>query len=316
MFYFSKSDRRAFILLAIAAVAIVAALCLLPQSEAGKPVADTDKPAANADKPATDADRGNPQQDVAATTPSADAQALAEYFDPNTVDSLTLIRLGLTRHQVRSFLRYRAAGAVFEKPLDIAHLNSLSDDDIDRLLPLVRIADNYRNRRVKYPVGRQYHTSDTYDNTAASRIREVRADSLHRDYPAKFTTPTKVDPNTADTALLMKIPGIGRNIARWIVERRQRMGGFHHVEQLLEVNHVSADMLEWFSIADTAITHININKASFAQMSRFPYIGYDKARAVENRKRLYGPFANIDDVRASGIFTPDEIKRLQPYLDY
>ncbi len=302
MFYFSKSDRRAFILLAILAIGIVVVLCLLPQNEHDK----------HPTQPVSD----STQHDATSHAASLNLQQPAEHFDPNTVDSITLVKLGLTRYQVRAFLNYRASGFVFEQPLDITHLNSLSDDDIDRLLPLISIADKYRNRRVKYPIGKRNSTSYSHNNSAASYTRKTHTDSIRSLYPTKFINPTKVDPNTADTTLLMKIPGIGRNIARWIVDRRQRLGGFHHVEQLLEVDYVSDDMLEWFEISDTAITHININKAPFVQLSKFPYIGYDKARAISNRIRLYGPFADINALQASGIFDADEIDCLKPYIEY
>ena len=130
----------------------------------------------------------------------------------------------------------------------------------------------------------------------------------------KFDKLTKVEVNTADTNLLKRIPGIGSNIARWIVERREKLGGFYTVNQLLEVKHVEPSMLEWFTVDVTQIQPIRLNKMTFAEMSRFPYIGYDKAKAISNYQRIYGPILDEEQLRATHIFTDEELEKLKNYI--
>ena len=137
-------------------------------------------------------------------------------------------------------------------------------------------------------------------------------------YPEKFDRLTKVDPNTADTALLQRIPGVGTWISRNIVEQRKRLGGFHAVEQLLEVKYFSPELLEWFEVdtLTTKIEKISINTASFHRLNSHPYITYEQARDLLRYIRLYGRIADIDALRRTGIFAEDELMRLQPYLQF
>lgn len=131
---------------------------------------------------------------------------------------------------------------------------------------------------------------------------------------SKFSELTIIDLNTADTTLLQRIPGIGQNIARWIVQRRERLGGFYAVEQILEVRYVEPSMLKWFTVDTTQIRHFRICDMSFAELSRHPYIGYDKAKAISNYQRLYGPITDMEQLHATTIFTDEELEKLQNYI--
>lgn len=305
--YYSKADRRAIILLST-----VALLCVLGVLLFGKQ--DTQQ--------AQDAERKQDRQSKTVHNNSlAEASRLTDgtisTFDPNTADSLTLVATGLKPSQVRSFLRYRNAGAVFREPMDIARVYCLDDADIDQLLPKIRIAERFRKKRTKYPIIRG---EDRDNRTATERPyttdKQISTESDRSTYRSdKFSSPTKVDLNTADTTLLRRIPGIGSNIARWIVQRREKLGGFHSIEQLMEVKHVSADMLEWFELT-TEVDHRDLSEMTFSQMASFPYIGYEKAKAISNYTRLYGPFKDSDALRSSGIFTDEELSLLLPYLKF
>lgn len=132
--------------------------------------------------------------------------------------------------------------------------------------------------------------------------------------PSKFSQPTTIDLNTADTILLQRIPGIGPNIARWIVQHRERLGGFYSVDQLLEVRYVEPSMFEWFTVDTSYVHHVHISEMTFVEMSRHPYIGYNKAKAISNYQRLYGPIANVEQLRATTIFTSEELEKLQNYI--
>jgi DNA uptake protein ComE-like DNA-binding protein len=86
------------------------------------------------------------------------------------------------------------------------------------------------------------------------------------------------------------------------------------VDQLLEVKHVEPSMLEWFKVDNSLIRPIRLNKMTFAEMSRFPYIGYDKAKAISNYQRIYGPIMDEEQLRATHIFTDEELEKLKNYI--
>ena len=81
--------------------------------------------------------------------------------------------------------------------------------------------ESYKSYRANKPY-KSHRFYDDYKSSGASEYTE-RSASPH---PSKFSQPTVVELNSADTTLLQRIPGIGQNIARWIVQRRERLGGF------------------------------------------------------------------------------------------
>lgn len=289
--YYSNSDRRSIVIIALIAVVLVGVLVVSAPKSGGDAAVEAE----------------------ADSTEQTAPVALHE-FDPNTVDSLSLIGFGLAPKQVQTFLRYRRAGAVFRTSESIAKVYGLSAEDVSRLQPYVRIAPEYAER--SKPV---YYERETVRQKSASD-GSARGNGAEQklNYPEKFDRLTKVDPNTADTALLQRIPGVGTWISRNIVEQRKRLGGFHAVEQLLEVKYFSPELLEWFEV-DTLtakIEKISINTASFQRLNSHPYIAYEQARDLLRYIRLYGRIADIDALRRTGIFTEDELARLQPYLQF
>lgn len=289
--YYSNSDRRSIVIIALIAVVLVGVLVVRAPKSGGEAAVETE----------------------ADSTEQTAPVALHE-FDPNTVDSLSLIGFGLAPKQVQTFLRYRRAGAVFRTPESIAKVYGLTAEDVSRLQPYVRIAPEYAERNK--PV---YYERETVRQKSASN-GSARGNGAEQklNYPEKFDRLTKVDPNTADTALLQRIPGVGTWISRNIVEQRKRLGGFHAVEQLLEVKYFSPELLEWFEV-DTLtakIEKISINTASFQRLNSHPYIAYEQARDLLRYIRLYGRIADVDALSRTGIFTENELARLQPYLQF
>ena len=64
------------------------------------------------------------------------------YFDPNTVSQNELQQLGLNAGQARSWIKYRGKSKNrFQRASDIAKLYVLDQQDVDRLLPWVRIGN-------------------------------------------------------------------------------------------------------------------------------------------------------------------------------
>lgn len=304
----TKSDRRAIIWLAALALAIILTLIFINRNEER-----------NCESAPIEENTANQTDSIVESITETEVEL--QTFDPNTVDSATLIRLGLKPHQARSFLKYRNAGAIFRQPIDIARVYVLEDEDIDRLLPLIRISPKYSERRTKYPIGASY--GQNYPNYNNER-NASKPDSAQRKSSYfksdKFTELTKIDPNTADTTLLKRIPGIGSKIAKSIVDRRSRLGGFNSINQLLEINIFSPDLLEWFKIDESRqkeqINRIRINSATFNQLMRHPYIGYDKARDISQYIRLYGKFEDEEQLKSTNIFTTEELSKIVPYLDF
>lgn len=246
-------------------------------------------------------------------------------FDPNEADSTQLLRLGLAPFQVRSIYRYRAKGGRFSTKDDFRRVYRLTNEQWEHLSPLIRIAKKYQ--LVDLPQQKHYAYSQSYAEKVA---RDDSQDSIvqlsdtllqinrsKQTYPVKLLGDETMDINTADSAQLCRVPGIGPYFARQIIKYRRQLGGYVATEQLLQIENFPADAIAWLVISDTVgLQRLNVNKLSTRKLMKHPYMGYYRASDIENHKRIYGRVENIDALRKMPHFTDEDIRRLLPYLEF
>lgn len=242
-------------------------------------------------------------------------------FDPNTADSTTLLRLGLSPWQVRSIYRFRAKHGRYHTPEDFMRTPHLTVEQWEHLAPLIRIADKYRllSETGRIPESRLYQASnDTVTRpTPVSSPREETSGSPHRDtllYPIKYAEGMVVDLNTADTTILKHIPGIGSYRAKKIVEYRKKLGGYVQVEQIMEACQMPDEVLPWFCIASPNVAKININNASVNQMMRHPYISFYLAKSIHEWRQKHGRIKEISTLFSLSGFDKEQWPLLEPYI--
>ena len=217
-------------------------------------------------------------------------------FNPNTADSVTLLRVGLKPWQVKNLMAYRRAGGRWKNADDFKRLYGLTEEEFQRLRPYIQIPP---------PVKEVYFTE--YDR--------ARQDSLHYLRPEKFTQLTVLDLNTVDTLTLRKIPGVGVGYSLAIVSYRERLGGFVSVAQLKEIEGLPARIEEWFSVEGPfAVRTIAINKSDFKTLVRHPYLNYEQVKVITTHIRKYGALRSWKDLQLYPEFTPQDFERLTPYF--
>lgn len=284
-FYFIKSDRKAIVALGCVAVFAIGVLVVV---DAWK---DEDNGTIAKEKVSVEEEKDEERVEV-----------VMREFDPNTVDSLTLIGFGLKDWKVRNFLHYRAAGKVFRSAEEMGKTYGWTEEDVERVRGYVRVGKEYEKKDVK-----------KWEMREKMEEREDRQTYTSN----KFQTLTKVDVNMADTALLRRVPGIGGKISEAIVAYRKKLGGFYSVEQLRELKIVSPELLEWFEVSSSPdIQRLNINKASFQALNSHPYISYEQTKALLQYIRLYGKVKDEQALLETGLFTKEEVERLKPYLAF
>lgn len=217
-------------------------------------------------------------------------------FDPNTADSTTLLRLGLTPWQVRNIYRYRAKGGIYRRKEDFARLYGLTVKDYRRLEPYIHISNDYL--------------------PAATLVKEDRRERDTLRYPVKLQDDERVVLNTADTTQLCRVPGIGPYYAREIVRHGQRLGGYVNVDQLDEISDFPQESKKYFVIQQPNPQRLNVNRLTLQQLRRHPYINFYQAKAIVEYRRLHGPLKSLQDLRLSPDFPPEEIARLEPYVSF
>lgn len=225
-------------------------------------------------------------------------------FNPNTADSATFVKLGLRPYVARNILKYRAKGGSFRNAESFSRIYGISPEKFEELKPYIQIPVT---EDVHKPIGKE-SVIDPLEDAKPSRQVQFKTDEI-------------IELNSADTALLKQIRGIGTVFARRIVGYRRILGGYYSVEQLKEVYGMTDETFEkaspYISIDDSQIIKINVNKASIEKLKRHPYIKtFQRAKAIYEYRRKKVKLNNIRQLKHLEEFTEEDWVKLEPYLSF
>lgn len=268
----------------------------------------------------TDSPHGRQEQTDGPIPPSADEdrQAPARLtpfaFDPNTADSLTLLRLGLPQWMASNVLSYRRKGGRFRLAEDFRRIYGLTQQQFDTLRPYIVIAPAADDGSASRPPVRP---SSATQQAPSLLLARRGADSLSaRPQVRKYAPGTTLDLNRADTTELKKIPGIGSGIARLISNYRRQLGGFYRIEQLGEIGLDHRQLAAWFRIDTAALQRLDVNRTGIERLRRHPYLNFYQAKAIVEYRRKHGPLKSLKPFALYEEFTPDDLERLTHYLSF
>ena len=131
LFYFSKADRRAVLLLAGVLMGIVLSTSFFLWFDRRTPAKED-----SGDSLVYERFFAGLKPDTVVVVRSGPtygqpvkAKPATFFFDPNTADSTALLRLGLSPWQVRNIYKYRARGGRYHRPEDFSKLYGLTKGD-------------------------------------------------------------------------------------------------------------------------------------------------------------------------------------------
>jgi competence protein ComEA len=310
-FTFSKKERRAVLILAVAAVLFALLPVLFPglvkgesdiivDDETEKQLAAMRTNANEQRTPTDDEQNTDWYQPKSKTYPqynSATKGALF-VFDPNTATAEEWKRLGIKDKTVQTILNYRSKGGSFKKPEDISRIYGLSAKDVERLLPYVTIENNPAS-----------HASP--QNTPAATTTEPT-------FTAKEKIAKPIDINTADTAEWKTLKGIGSFYAKKIVGFREKLGGFHSIQQIAETYGLPDSTFQsikpYLLQSTTGLKQIDLNAATVEELKVHPYIKTTIAKAIVNYRESHGVFKSVADLQKLGAIDDELFKKIAPYL--
>lgn len=209
-------------------------------------------------------------------------------FDPNTLDSIGFIRLGLRPKTTHLLLNWRRKGKTFYKKEDLKPLYTLSDEQYRKLEPYITI-------------------------TSVSHY-----ESNYPSFSKQEPLPATIELNTSDSATLVRLYGIGPTLAHKIIEKRKALGGFVKHEQLMEVYRLSDtiyNMLrERVTINISSVNRLKLNTATLDELKAHPYIGEKVAKNIIMLREGLQRFNDIDQLRQVPLMNEEIYRKIAPYF--
>jgi competence protein ComEA len=304
-FSFSKKERTGIIVLLLLIFATIALPHFLPEPPVQADKASLERLKRQLLQPASMVDSAggkvyHSRYDKRAGEGTSGQGVLFE-FDPNTLPPDGWKRLGIKDRTALTIQRYLAKGGKFRRPDDIHKIYGLKKDEADRLVPYVRIPEAQEARTKLQP------TDFTPDSPPAWKYKRANA---HK--------PVVVDINSADTAAFIALRGIGSKLARRIIHFREKLGGFHSVEQVGETyglpDSTFQQIREWLRCAAPDLRTINVNTADADLLHQHPYISWPEANAIVQFRLQHGAYASVDQLLQITIISPELLDKIKPYL--
>ena len=247
-------------------------------------------------------------------------------FDPNTATESQLLSLGLSQREVRNILKYRARGGRYRVKEDFARVYGLTLEKYRQLEPYIAIKPQImaadvikREKNNPPPSSLSPHPSSlspppsSLSPPPSSLNPQPSAVGLRASRKLRYGE--TVDINSADTAMLKRIPGIGDYYAMRIVELRKRKQVFSSPEELLAIRNFPETALTYMT-ASQDFPAIYINCWSQKQLASHPLLNYTQARDIISLRRLSGPITSATDLAALPSFSPALIEKITPLLRF
>lgn len=205
-------------------------------------------------------------------------------FNPDTLSFAGWRNLGLSDRQVAVIMHYKEKGGRFYSKADVAKLYSISPQRYKQLEPYIDLPDK----------------------------------SAIHPHKAKLTEPIEI--NSADSATLTTVYGIGPAFASRIIKYRKLLGGYYKKQQLMEVYGLNAKKYAEISgqlyVDPAGVRKINVNIAEADELNRLPYLSYKQANAIVQYRSQHGEYLSADDLADIAILDAQTINKIKPYLIY
>ena len=207
-------------------------------------------------------------------------------------------------------MKYRSRGGRFRKKEDFARLYGLTLKQYRQLEPYIAIQPEVMAADVIK--GRQ-DTLNTLNNQNTPNIQNTP--NTPKNPSSKLRYGETVDINTADTALLKRIPGIGSYYAMRIVELRQRRQMFSSPQELLAIRNFPESALAYMT-ASQNFPEIFVNLWSQKQLAAHPLLNYAQAREIITLRRTAGTITVTSDLAALPSLDVRTMERIAPFLRF
>ncbi len=293
-FNFTKGERNAFFVLSAVAliIAILPAISFRQQTPQPTDFSTLQQLAA-LDSMQSEADEKKPNNYTYNHSEAGEQHLFL--FNPNTADKATFLKLGFKPYLADRIIKYRNAGGAFKIKSDISKIYGIDEGFAKQLQPYIDLPEQYSTA-----------TQPTF------------AQNKQENFTPKKYAPINL--NTADTATLNRLKGIGHKLSQRIVNYREKLGGFYSTAQLAEVYGLSpeviADITPKLSTELQPYHMIAINTATAEELGQHPYIKYKLAAVIVNYRTQHGNFSSPEDLLKVKLIDELTLSKLKNYLKF
>ena len=151
-------------------------------------------------------------------------------------------------------------------------------------------------------------------------VSEEMADSLSHFVILSIRDPYEglVEINSADSATLRSVRGIGEKTVVAVMQYRKLLGGFARKEQIAELKCVTKEnflkISEQIYCDSCKISKIDINFAPASDFEHHPYMSRKAAKLILETRESKGGWNSIEEMQRDNIFTEEQARAIAPYL--
>jgi competence ComEA-like helix-hairpin-helix protein len=130
---------------------------------------------------------------------------------------------------------------------------------------------------------------------------------------------SNVDINSATVEQLDDLPGIGPGYANKILNWRNKLGGFHSLDQIQSTYNLPDSVFQkirQYIVFTTEQTRININSCDELTLAKHFYIRAKEAKILIAYRNNHGPFRSKEDLLNTGALDKEWVDKVSPYLNY
>ena len=187
-----------------------------------------------------------------------------------------------------------------------------------------RLIVRYRDMIGGYRDMAEFEECYAVDSTMAARLKPYIIFNGRDNVAAQFEEYDElvlpIEINSADSATLVRLNGIGPKSALHIIRYRELLGGFYSKSQISELEVVMDDnfhkILPQIWCDSTKIKKIFINFARPKELEIHPYVSDLMLRRIINYRELKGGWSTIEEMIESNILNDEQAARIAPYLDF
>lgn len=219
-------------------------------------------------------------------------------FNPNFISDYKGYKLGMTVVEIDRLLAFRKQHRFVNSAYEFQKVTGVSDSLLKTMAPYFKFPDWVNKKRQTTPklTGNDF----VFPKKGKISIQDI---------------------NTATSADLEKIYGIGEVTAQRILSYKERFGAFVSMEQLNEVWGLTPEVVislqRQFEIkTQTGIKKIDINNASIKELAQFPYFKYPLAKQIVIYRSMNEAIDKTTDLTKIKGMPNDKIKIIALYLEF